>query len=169
MPSALLLSGPATIALILVAMAIIAAVEAVVPLHARAGWHRDHLGPNLALTFLTFATNALLNLGLLALVLVLETHGVGLLRRLPLSPLASAAVAVAAFDRPSTPRIVRGIAFRPCGDTTPCTTRIRRSTSPPRFDSTPSRACSGMRPWRSPRCSSGRARSPSPCIARRPP
>lgn len=98
MSSTLFLSGPATIGLILVAMAIIAAVEAVVPLHARVGWHRDHLGPNLALTFLTFATNALLNLGLLALVLVLDAHGMGLLHRLSWSPLASAAVTVAAFD-----------------------------------------------------------------------
>jgi sterol desaturase/sphingolipid hydroxylase (fatty acid hydroxylase superfamily) len=98
MPSALLLSGPATIVLILVAMGIVAALEAAVPLHARERWHRDHLGPNLALTFLTFATNAILNAGLLGLVFVLEAHDVGLLRWLSLPPLASAVIAVAAFD-----------------------------------------------------------------------
>ena len=39
-----------------------------------------------------------MNVGLLALVLLLEAHDVGLLRRLSLPPLASAAIAVAAFD-----------------------------------------------------------------------
>jgi len=53
-----------TIAGILVAMAIVAFVETVVPLHPRGRWNRFHIRPNLALTFITFATNALLNAAL---------------------------------------------------------------------------------------------------------
>jgi sterol desaturase/sphingolipid hydroxylase (fatty acid hydroxylase superfamily) len=79
-------------------MAIVAAVEIVLPLHARGRWHRTHLAPNLALTFLTFATNLCLNTALVALVVALERNGSGLLRWLPLSPLAAGIIAVAALD-----------------------------------------------------------------------
>ena len=98
MPSALFVSAPATIALILAAMTIIAAVEAVVPLHSRGRWHRDHLGPNLALTVLTFATNSILGAGLLGLIVVHERYDAGLLRWLSVPPLPAAVLAVAAFD-----------------------------------------------------------------------
>ena len=92
------LSGSGTIATILATMALVSAVEVLVPLHARGGWHRRHLGPNLALTLLTFATNLLLSIGLVPLVLALEAHDVGLLHALALPPVAAAAVAIAAFD-----------------------------------------------------------------------
>jgi hypothetical protein len=50
-------SGVSSIGLILVSMAAVALLEAAIPLHARGRWGAAHLGPNLALTFITFATN----------------------------------------------------------------------------------------------------------------
>jgi hypothetical protein len=47
-----------TVGGILGAMAVVAAIETAIPLHARGRWNRAHLGPNLALTFLTFAQRA---------------------------------------------------------------------------------------------------------------
>lgn len=91
-------SSLSTVGSLLAAMAAIALLEALVPLHARGRWGRAHLAPNLALTFLTFATNLLLNAALLALVLWLEARGFGLLRGLALPPLPAALVAVAALD-----------------------------------------------------------------------
>lgn len=91
-------STASTIGTIVAAMAAIALVEALVPLHARGRWHRAHLLPNLALTGLTFATNAFLNLALLALVVWLEQRGLGLLRQLSLPPLPAGLLAVAALD-----------------------------------------------------------------------
>lgn len=91
-------SGLVSITLILAAMAIVAAVEVAIPLHGRGRWHRAHLAPNLALTVLTFATNLVLNAALLAIVVALEAHGLGLLRWLAVPPLAAGVVAVAALD-----------------------------------------------------------------------
>jgi len=87
-----------TIAAILGAMAVVALIETAIPLHARTRWNRDHLAPNLALTFLTFATNAFLNGALFATVVWLYASGFGLLPRLALPPLAAAAVAVMILD-----------------------------------------------------------------------
>ena len=87
-----------TITVILAAMAIVAAIEVAIPLHARGRWNRAHLAPNLALTCLTFATNLFLNAGLLAVVVALEAHGLGLLRWLDVPPLAAGVLAVAALD-----------------------------------------------------------------------
>lgn len=83
---------------ILAAMAALTLIETLLPLHARGRWHRHHLGPNLALTFLTFATNLVMNVALLALVAWLELRGLGLLRWLSVPPLQAAIVAVVALD-----------------------------------------------------------------------
>lgn len=91
-------SSLSTVGGILAAMAAIALLEALVPLHARGRWGRAHLAPNLALTAITFATNLLLNAALVALVLWLEARGFGLLRGLALPPLPAVLVAVAALD-----------------------------------------------------------------------
>jgi len=91
-------SGLVSITLILGAMAIVAAVEVAIPLHARGRWGHAHLAPNLALTSLTFATNLVLNAGLLAVVVALEARGLGLLRWLAVPPLAAGIVAVTALD-----------------------------------------------------------------------
>jgi sterol desaturase/sphingolipid hydroxylase (fatty acid hydroxylase superfamily) len=83
---------------LLAGMAVLAAIEALVPLHARGRWNRAHLGPNLALTFTTFAMNLLWNAGILALLVWLEGNGFGLLRWLAVPALPATLVAVAAFD-----------------------------------------------------------------------
>ena len=87
-----------TIAGILAAMAIVAFVETVVPLHPRGRWNRFHIRPNLALTFITFATNALLNAALLMILVSLEANGFGLLRVVALPPLLAGFVAVLFLD-----------------------------------------------------------------------
>ncbi len=95
---ALFESGFSTIGTILAAMAALALVETLVPLHARGRWNRAHLGPNLALSFLTFGTNLFLNAALLALVIWLESNDFGLLRWLSVPPFGAALIAVAALD-----------------------------------------------------------------------
>jgi len=79
-------------------MGALALVETLVPLHARGRAGRAHLGPNLALTFLTFATNLFLNVALLGVVIWLESRNLGLLRWLSVPPLPAALIAVAALD-----------------------------------------------------------------------
>lgn len=88
----------ATIGGLLAAMAALALLEAVIPLHARGRWSRAHLAPNLALTFVTFATNLFLNAALLALLFWLESLDFGLLRWLQVPWLAAALVSLAALD-----------------------------------------------------------------------
>ena len=88
----------ATVGIIVAAMALVAAIEAVVPLYARGRWHRAHRGPNLALTAITFATNALFNTALVLLLTRLEAVGFGILPRLAAPPLLAAALAVVALD-----------------------------------------------------------------------
>ena len=68
-----------TVAFILAGMAVVAVIEVAIPLHARGRWNRQHLGPNLALTLITFATNMIGNVPLVALLAWLEASGRGLL------------------------------------------------------------------------------------------
>ncbi len=96
--SPLLLANLGTVTLILVTMAASAFVETVLPLHARGAQHRAHLGPNLALTFMTFATNMVFNSALVLALAGLQAHGFGLLPQLALPPLVSGAIAVVALD-----------------------------------------------------------------------
>jgi len=97
-PPGMLESTFSTIAVILVAMTLIALTETLVPLHARGRWSRAHVGPNLALTFLTFGMNIFLNIALIATVIWLESKGFGLLRLLSLPALLAGIIAVAALD-----------------------------------------------------------------------
>jgi sterol desaturase/sphingolipid hydroxylase (fatty acid hydroxylase superfamily) len=87
-----------TVAGILVAMAIISLIEAAVPLHGRGRWGRFHVRPNLALTFLTFATNTVMNAALLVTLFRLQAEGFGLLRLVPLRPLTAGVIAVVVLD-----------------------------------------------------------------------
>lgn len=87
-----------TIAAILVAMAALALLETVVPLHARGRWARAHLAPNLALTFITFGTSLVLNIGLVMLLSWLEPRRLGLLHVWPLHPLVGGTVSVLVLD-----------------------------------------------------------------------
>ena len=93
-----LLSAPATIVYILAAMALLAFLETLIPLHSRGRWNRAHIGPNLALTFLTFATNALYGAGVVLVLNALEPRGVGLLHLLPLPAPMSVLVVVLGLD-----------------------------------------------------------------------
>jgi sterol desaturase/sphingolipid hydroxylase (fatty acid hydroxylase superfamily) len=87
-----------TIAAILGAMAIVALVEAAIPLHPRNRWNRAHLGPNLSLTFITFATNALLNAALVLTLMRLDALRVGLLHVFAVPTVLSVAIVVVALD-----------------------------------------------------------------------
>jgi sterol desaturase/sphingolipid hydroxylase (fatty acid hydroxylase superfamily) len=77
-------SSPGTVAVILLAMTVLAAIETAIPLQARGRWSRAHLGPNLVLTFLTFATNAVFSAALVMALVALESMGFGLLHQLSL-------------------------------------------------------------------------------------
>ncbi|HXK22094.1 MAG TPA: sterol desaturase family protein [Myxococcota bacterium] len=83
---------------ILAAMALVAALERFVPLHVRARERRAHLVPNLALTAITFAVNALLTAALVTGLAGLESRDLGLLRALALPAWASIAAAIVALD-----------------------------------------------------------------------
>jgi sterol desaturase/sphingolipid hydroxylase (fatty acid hydroxylase superfamily) len=91
-------SSVGTVGVILIAMAVVALIETAIPLHARGRWNRAHLGPNLTLTFITFATNIFFNAALVLTLTRLESNGIGLLRILPLPPLLTAATVVLALD-----------------------------------------------------------------------
>jgi sterol desaturase/sphingolipid hydroxylase (fatty acid hydroxylase superfamily) len=88
----------ASIAVILTAMTALAAAEAALPLRARSRWSRAHLAPNLALTFLTFATNAALGAGLVLLLDGLAARGLGLLNAFPLAAPLHVAVVLLGLD-----------------------------------------------------------------------
>ena len=94
----LIVQSGVTIGAILAAMAVVAFVETVIPLHrwGRAG--RAHIGPNLALTFITFGTNVFMNLALVAGLALLGRLGLGVLNVFRQPPLLSAAVAVLGLD-----------------------------------------------------------------------
>jgi sterol desaturase/sphingolipid hydroxylase (fatty acid hydroxylase superfamily) len=87
-----------TVVAILSVMALLALVEGWIPLHARGPEHRAHLGPNLGLTFLTFATNVFFNSWLMWLVLWEERSGGGMLRKLGLGPVLADCVSVVLLD-----------------------------------------------------------------------
>ena len=93
-----ILSGISTIGGLLAALAVVALVETAIPLHARGRRARAHLGPNLALTFITFATNLCFNAALVMTLVWLHAHDVGVLNRLALPPLAAVAVVVLTLD-----------------------------------------------------------------------
>jgi len=79
-------------------MAVVAAIETAIPLHARGRWNRVHLGPNLALTFTTFATNAVLNAALVMMLGWLQSRRIGLLHLFALRPWATVGIVVLVLD-----------------------------------------------------------------------
>jgi sterol desaturase/sphingolipid hydroxylase (fatty acid hydroxylase superfamily) len=87
-----------TIGVLLGAMAVVALVEAAIPLHPRGPWHRAHLVPNLALTLLTFVTNAAFNAAVLLLLAWVRTRGFGVLRWASLGPVPAGVAAVVLLD-----------------------------------------------------------------------
>jgi len=87
-----------TIGAILAAMAAIAVLETAIPLRARGRWSRAHLGPNLALTFLTFATNALFSAALVMLLAWQQASGFGVLRLFSPPPRLELAIVLGVLD-----------------------------------------------------------------------
>jgi sterol desaturase/sphingolipid hydroxylase (fatty acid hydroxylase superfamily) len=92
------LSGIPTIGVILAAMALVALLEVAIPLSPRDRWHQAHRAPNLALTFITFATNLVMNGALVMALVRLESTGFGLVRMLSLPPLATTLAVVLGLD-----------------------------------------------------------------------
>src|SRR5437870_2417158 len=97
-PGPLMESAIPTIGAIVAAMIAIAIAETVIPLHARSASHRAHVGPNVTLTLITFATNVLFNGALVAILARLEASGTGLLQALALPRAASVALVVVVLD-----------------------------------------------------------------------
>jgi sterol desaturase/sphingolipid hydroxylase (fatty acid hydroxylase superfamily) len=91
-------SGVATIGVVLTAMAVVALIETAIPLHARGRWNRMHLQPNLALTFVTFATNILFNSAVVMTLMRLQAAGFGLLQWFAPQPLIRVALVVLGLD-----------------------------------------------------------------------
>src|SRR5512143_1677033 len=97
-PMTLFAQSGVTIGAILLAMAVVAWVETVIPLHHGARSSRAHRGPNLALTFITFATNIFLNVGVVATLILLGQGGFGVLNACRQPPLVSTAAAILGLD-----------------------------------------------------------------------
>ena len=87
-----------TMGTILGVMAALALVEALIPLHARDEWGRRHLVPNLALTFLTFATNLVFNTLLLLALVWLQSKGWGLFNALQFPAFVAIGGAILVLD-----------------------------------------------------------------------
>src|SRR5215510_10715501 len=86
----------ATVGLIIVSMAIVALAETAIPLHPRGRWSAAHVGPNLALTLLTFATNLCFNAALVGMLA--WQNGIGLLHVIALPWAIEVAVTVMVLD-----------------------------------------------------------------------
>jgi sterol desaturase/sphingolipid hydroxylase (fatty acid hydroxylase superfamily) len=91
-------SGLRAIAIALIVMAAIMAVEAAIPLRQRTGWSRRHLFPNLTITLVTFATNLALNVPILLGLLWFEGRGYGLFNLVILNPVVAVIAAVMVLD-----------------------------------------------------------------------
>jgi len=92
------LSSISTVGAILAAMAVIALLETAIPLQERGRWHMTHLGPNLALTFITFATNIVFNGALVMTLIWLQSTNFGLLHTFELPRPVSVLTVVLVLD-----------------------------------------------------------------------
>ncbi len=86
------------IAVLLVAMAAFSLIEALIPLHRRTAWNNRHLLPNLTLTFITFGTNMLMNIPMLAGLFWLQSMGWGLFNAYNFPPLVEIVGAILVLD-----------------------------------------------------------------------
>ena len=87
-----------TMTYILAAMAALGAVELAIPLRTRSRDHAAHVRPNLALTFLTFATNAVLNTLVVSMLIWLQAKGWGLLNRVTVAPVVAVVSVLVVLD-----------------------------------------------------------------------
>jgi sterol desaturase/sphingolipid hydroxylase (fatty acid hydroxylase superfamily) len=86
------------IGVILLAMTVLALIEAAIPLRPRTRSSRAHLGPNLALTLLTLGANLVFT-GALVLALAWQhAHGIGLLNVLDVPPVVQLVTVVLVLD-----------------------------------------------------------------------
>jgi sterol desaturase/sphingolipid hydroxylase (fatty acid hydroxylase superfamily) len=87
-----------TLASVLAAMAAVALLEALLPLRERGASYRAHLGPNLALTLITFATSTAFGSALVLALEWMRTRELGVIPWLALPPLAATVLVVLALD-----------------------------------------------------------------------
>lgn len=87
-----------SIAFFLILMAVVAAIEVAIPLHARDRRNGDHVVPNLALTLTYLAMNLFFTAALVLTLAWLQTIGFGLLNTMAPDPLIAIAVAVLVLD-----------------------------------------------------------------------
>jgi sterol desaturase/sphingolipid hydroxylase (fatty acid hydroxylase superfamily) len=87
-----------TVVAIIAAMVAVALVEAALPLRERTGSGQVRVRSNLALTLITFVTNAGFNTLLIAALLHAEVGGFGLLRALSFPPVVEIGVVVLVLD-----------------------------------------------------------------------
>jgi sterol desaturase/sphingolipid hydroxylase (fatty acid hydroxylase superfamily) len=94
----MMMGAAETVGIILAVMAGVALLETAIPLHARGPWHGSHLGPNLVLTFITFATNIVFNGALVLTLTRLQSTGLGLLHMFELPSGVTVLVVVLVLD-----------------------------------------------------------------------
>ena len=87
-----------TMGTLLALMTVFSLVEAVIPMRARGQWGRQHLVPNLALTFVTFATNVVFNTALLLGLVWLQAKGWGLFNAVQVPKTVAVGGAILALD-----------------------------------------------------------------------
>jgi sterol desaturase/sphingolipid hydroxylase (fatty acid hydroxylase superfamily) len=98
METSAILTPFTTVGAILASMAVIALLETAIPLQARGRWSRAHLAPNLALTFLTFATNAAYGAALVMLLAWQQASGLGLLQLVAPPPWLAVGIVLLVLD-----------------------------------------------------------------------
>lgn len=86
------------IAVLLTVMLVLMLIEALIPLRKRTAWSKRHLFPNIALTLLTFTTNAAFNIPLLLGLVWFQANGLGLFNVVDLPPWLEIAGAILALD-----------------------------------------------------------------------
>ncbi|HSQ04253.1 MAG TPA: sterol desaturase family protein [Burkholderiales bacterium] len=92
------LSSSTITGIVLAAMAVLALIETIVPLHSRGRWNRAHLTPNLMLTGITFAIGAVLNSTLVLTLTWLDSKGLAWLSKCGLSPLTNTIIVIVVLD-----------------------------------------------------------------------
>ena len=87
-----------TIGVILAAMAVVGLIEIVTPLRARTTANGFHLAPNMALTFITFATNLGMNIAVILGLAWAQANEFGVLNQLHVGPIWHALIVVMVLD-----------------------------------------------------------------------
>jgi sterol desaturase/sphingolipid hydroxylase (fatty acid hydroxylase superfamily) len=94
----LVVSSLSTIGIILAAMCVIGFIELAIPLRSLGPWSRKHIGPNLGLTFITFAASIVFNVAVVVGLAWFQSVGFGLFNVIDVPPLWSVVIVVLALD-----------------------------------------------------------------------